>query len=106
MTNLTFNKYAEMAMSLRKTQADDVYARENLVGEVGEFFSLRAKARRDGIPTDYKVRSKKELGDILWQLTAVIEDEGFTLEEVAETNLEKLFDRKARGVLSGSGDLR
>lgn len=102
----TFNEYAVKAMSLRKAAADDQYARENLVGEVGEYFGLRAKARRDGAPTDYKDRAKKELGDILWQLTAVIEDEGFTLQEVAEANLTKLFDRKERGVLSGSGDNR
>lgn len=99
-------EYAALAMSLRKPAADDMYARENLVGEVGEYFGRRAKARRDGPPENYKVLIKKELGDILWQWVACVEDEGFTVEEVAQGNLDKLFDRKARGVLSGNGDER
>lgn len=103
---MEFKEYAEKAMSLRKPAADAQYARENLVGEVGEYFGLRAKARRDGPKDNHKELTKKELGDILWQWVACVEDEGFTAEEVAQANLDKLFDRKARGVLSGSGDTR
>lgn len=103
---MDFKKYEDMAMDLRKTQADAQYARDGLVSEVGEYFDLRAKARRDGMPDNYKDRALKELGDVLWMLTAITKDEGFTLQEIAEANLIKLYDRKARGVLGGSGDYR
>lgn len=103
---MDFKKYEEMAMALRKTQADDQYARDGLVSEVGEYFDLRAKARRDGMPDNYKDRALKELGDILWFVAAIAMDEGFSFQEVAEANLIKLYDRKARGVLGGNGDYR
>lgn len=102
----TFQDYEKLAMALRKPEADERYALENLVGEVGELMGLRAKARRDGPREDYAVNYKKELGDILWQLTACVADAGLSLQEIAEGNLDKLYSRKARGVLRGSGDDR
>ena len=48
----------------------------------------------------------KELGDVLWMLTAVSNDLGFDLEEIATMNLEKLRSRQRRGRLRGSGDDR
>ncbi|MEZ4102976.1 MAG: MazG nucleotide pyrophosphohydrolase domain-containing protein [Candidatus Paceibacterota bacterium] len=49
---------------------------------------------------------KKEIGDVLWYLSALSNDLGFTLEEVAEKNLEKLKSRQERGVVHGNGDNR
>lgn len=47
-----------------------------------------------------------EISDVLWYLAAAARELGFTLEEIATYNLAKLADRKARGVLAGSGDNR
>lgn len=47
-----------------------------------------------------------ELGDVLWYLAMLAADLGFTLEEIAEMNIEKLTSRKERGVIKGSGDMR
>jgi NTP pyrophosphatase (non-canonical NTP hydrolase) len=55
-------------------------------------------AEREGI--------KAELGDVLWTLTACCHELGLTLEEIAEMNIQKLTDRKARGVIHGNGDNR
>jgi NTP pyrophosphatase (non-canonical NTP hydrolase) len=49
---------------------------------------------------------KKELGDVLWYLTALAEDFALTLEDIAYTNVNKLESRAQRGVISGSGDNR
>ena len=49
---------------------------------------------------------KKELGDVLWYVNAISRELGFTLEEVAQTNLEKLANKKEAGKLHGKGDNR
>lgn len=46
------------------------------------------------------------IGDILRRLTFIIECYDSSLEEVCQRNLDKLFDRKNRGVLKGDGDKR
>lgn len=103
---MNFSQYQAQAMSFRKLSADATYALLNLPGEVGELLSLEAKARRDGPKEDFLVQAKKELGDIMWCLAAVAEDFGFDLEDIAQTNIDKLTGRKERGTLDGSGDDR
>lgn len=95
----------------------------NLVGEVGEFASKVAKAIRkdrqeivnnelhatyDWIGSvevdDLKEELKKEAGDVLWQLSGLCTVMGWSLEEVAQMNLDKLAARKAVGTIDGSGD--
>ena len=49
---------------------------------------------------------KKELGDILWQTAGFAYVMGWTLEEGAKGNLDKLASRKQRGVIDGEGDNR
>jgi NTP pyrophosphatase (non-canonical NTP hydrolase) len=51
-------------------------------------------------------RSVKELGDVLWYLSAITYYLGGSLDDIAKRNLEKLFDRKARGVIKSKGDNR
>lgn len=92
----------------------------NLVGEVGEFASKVAKAIRKGNAeishsklsrigdTDMLAKQdeelKKEAGDILWQLSGVCSVMGWSLEEIAQMNLDKLAARKAVGTIDGNGD--
>ena len=49
---------------------------------------------------------KKELGDVLWYVSALARDLDITLEDVANANLKKLEDRKNRNKIKGSGDDR
>ena len=106
MFTITMDTYQSKAMTTRLASAGEEYALLGLVGEVGEFFSLIAKAVRDGEQDDYREMAKKELGDILWFIAALAEDHGYTLGEIAEGNLTKLAKRKAAKTLQGSGDNR
>lgn len=47
-----------------------------------------------------------ELGDCLYYITRLSNAMGITLADLIQSNYEKLSDRKARGVLGGSGDNR
>jgi NTP pyrophosphatase (non-canonical NTP hydrolase) len=44
---------------------------------------------------------KKELGDILWYIAALSSELGLSMDEIAQENIDKLFDRKDRGKLRG-----
>lgn len=80
-----------------------------LVGEAGEVADKFKKLLRDknGIATDIdKKELAKELGDVLWYVNSVGIYLGFSLEEIAQFNLDKVLSRKERGVIGGSGDNR
>lgn len=48
----------------------------------------------------------KEIGDVLWYLSAACNELGISLSYAALVNLEKLYDRTQRNALQGSGDNR
>lgn len=48
----------------------------------------------------------KEVGDVLWYLSAICNELGITLEAAAASNLQKLFSRTERNKLQGEGDER
>ena len=103
---MSFNDYQNEAMSFRMETATALYAVLNLAGEVGELNSLMAKDIRDGRKPDYDMNVKKELGDVLWSIAAIAIDHGFTLQDIADTNITKLSKRKIDNTLTGSGDNR
>ena len=105
MSNLTLDKYHIQAMNFRLPSADASYVAMGLVGEVGELYGAWAKNIRDNTEMDLE-NTKKELGDILWFLTALCDECDTTLSEVAEMNIKKLSSRAARGKIQGSGDDR
>jgi NTP pyrophosphatase (non-canonical NTP hydrolase) len=86
-----------------------VYLTLGLTGEAGEVAEKVKKAIRDEgaeITQEKKNDIQRELGDVLWYLSQLSRVMGLTLEEVAQANLDKLADRKARGAIGGSGDNR
>jgi len=76
-----------------------------LVGEAGEVAEKVKKIFRDGNSAD-KDQIKKELGDVLFYVTALGGYFGITLDDILTHNVNKLEDRKNRGVLRGEGDNR
>ena len=110
---LTFDSYQQEAAGYA-VYVEEAYPFIGLTEEVGEFLSYAAKlARGDDLSERYpdeevlKEKILKEAGDILWMLSRCLHEYGhLSLQEAAELNLKKLADRKARGVLQGSGDDR
>ncbi len=80
-----------------------------LSDESGEVLGKFKKLLRDkhGVLTDEdRAEIIKEIGDVLWYVTTVSHLLGYSLEEVARKNNDKLLSRKDRGTLAGSGDNR
>ena len=80
-----------------------------LVGESGEIAEKIKKIVRDHNSDLSKLDVddiKKELGDVLWHVAVLANYFDITLEDVGETNIEKLASRMKRGTISGSGDNR
>lgn len=81
------------------------YCTLGLCGEAGEVAEkVKRYYREDADLLDGSVL--KELGDVQWYLTAVANELGYTLQEVIDSNVEKLTSRRERGVLAGAGDER
>ena len=104
---MNLSEYQKQAMTYRLPSSNYHYAMLNLAAEVGEVLSLEAKAIRDGCDyAEYLNNLEKELGDILWHIAAIAEDNDLDLSKIAELNIIKLESRKVRNTIQGSGDNR
>lgn len=117
---MELNEYQKRAMTTCTKSSDNfAYMILNLVGEVGEFAGKVAKwIRKDKakitnnlyVPKDIteaeETELRREAGDILWQLSGLCYVMGWSLEDVAQENLDKLADRQKRNVIVGNGDNR
>lgn len=97
----------------RDFEAAMSYLGLKLAGESGEVCEKLGKWLRgdDGrmIPKRMKLDDSaivKELGDVLWYVAQIASQLGVNLSTIATVNIDKLADRKARGVIKGSGDSR
>ena len=105
----TYQKKARVTAQYPNLGSNNIYPTLGLVGEAGEVAEKVKKVIRDknGIFDEESKKSiKKELGDVLWYLSNLCNEFGFSLDDVALQNLEKLKLRSARGKISGSGDDR
>lgn len=86
-----------------------VYPILGLVGEAGEIANKAKKIARDNggqMDTEAVEDIEKELGDIGWYFAAIATELRTKLSVIASANISKLFSRRERGVLGGSGDNR
>ena len=128
---MELNDYQNKAMSTCMDSSRNMsYMAMGLTSEVAEFMGKIAKDRRKGdvyVGTndqesdlhytigfmddlarccEWESDLKHELGDILWFAAGIAEVMGWTLEEVAQENIDKLASRQKRGVIDGNGDNR
>lgn len=87
-----------------------LYPTLGLCGEAGEVAEKVKKMIRDDggiLKHERRMAMAKELGDVLWYLTACAHGIGFNLGDILHMNVAKLEDRKERnGTLKGDGDDR
>lgn len=121
--NLTFNEYQKLAVGTaiypeivvspnsvaEGGDGNYIYPALGLCGEAGEVAEKIKKIIRDkngNVDEQDRKAVAKELGDVMWYLSALCKEFGLNMGEVAQANLDKLASRKERGVLGGSGDQR
>jgi NTP pyrophosphatase (non-canonical NTP hydrolase) len=86
-----------------------IYPTLGLTNEAGEVAGKIKKIFRDKngvIGEEERAALKGELGDVLWYLAQVCTELNLSLDDVAEHNIAKLFDRLERGKIGGDGDNR
>ena len=94
---MEFNKYqAEVERTMNKGE----YALANycmgLTGEAGETVDMFKKHLFHGHDLDLN-DVIKELGDVMWYVSAIANELGISLDEVAERNVTKLQKRYPKG---------
>ena len=86
-----------------------IYPALGLVNEAGEVAGKIKKVFRDKegqIGHETRDALKAELGDVLWYIAQVATELDLSLDEIAEYNITKLYDRLERGKIRGDGDNR
>ena len=115
---MTLDTYQDVAAGFCFYKGSLLYPALGLTGEAGEVAEKVKKLyrddefnfMRDGLVDELTPEQAKalalELGDVLFYVAACANDIGYSLEEIAELNIDKLASRKNRGKLTGSGDNR
>lgn len=110
---MTFDEYQKHALTTAiyngNKMLDVCHWALGLSGESGEIAEKLKKIIRDHGADPSKINRddiKKELGDVLWYITALAHELGIDLDDVAQANVLKLSSRLQRGVVTGSGDNR
>ena len=86
-----------------------IYPALGLVNEAGEVAGKIKKIFRDNegqIRDETREALKAELGDVLWYIAQVATELYLSLDDIAEHNIAKLYDRLERGKIRGDGDNR
>lgn len=111
---MDINEYQRQAMTTRTPDTYDegnkiIYPTLGLTGEAGEVAEKVKKVLRD-MKGDFNDSRRTdialELGDVMWYAAALASDLGYTLEDICQMNLGKVFSRKERNQIHGSGDHR
>ncbi len=109
---MTFNEYQDRAKATAvypHIGENLIYPTLGLTGEAGEVADKMKKVIRDhnGVLDELQRNLiMLEVGDVLWYVSQLSFELGFSLEEIAQANLEKLAARATKGLIHGNGDIR
>lgn len=117
---MELNQYQKAALetAVYPKEYKTIYPALGMNGEAGEVADKVKKVLRDSevivrdgrgaivLPDAKREELAKEVGDVLWYVATMAYDLGYTLDEIAEMNIQKLKSRKERHQLNGSGDNR
>ena len=112
-----YNRISDLDMYQQVAKTTAIYPREQaiiyptlgLTGEAGEVANKVKKIIRDGTSKNNENLVQEisaEIGDCLWYISVLADDIGVKLSDIANSNLEKLENRKKKGTIHGSGDDR
>lgn len=96
---MTLKEYQELAsrtMPPLPLSELELHALFGLVGEIGELHSIYQK-KYQGHTEDTEEHRKKELGDLLWFAAEYCASQGWSLDEIARLNIDKLKARYPEG---------
>lgn len=112
----TFNEYMEETRqtavypdATEGTIDAVLYTALGLASEAGEVCGAVKRILRDDdghLTADRKDQIIKELGDTLWYAARLADELDLDLDDIADTNIERLLQRKKHGTLKGEGDDR
>jgi NTP pyrophosphatase (non-canonical NTP hydrolase) len=100
---------AALATAIYPQEKKIIYPLIGLAGETGEVADKIKKEIRDRdseFGTDSRREIAKEIGDVMWYLASLANDLGYTLDEIAKMNIEKIQSRRHRDKIHGDGDNR
>lgn len=119
---MNFSDYQQAAHTFATYGGNPMYPFLGLSEEAGEVLGKMAKfiRKHEGIDlvkaqqwvslepavVEAKEAITKEIGDVLWMLAECATLLGINLADAAKGNIDKLTDRKERGVIVGEGDNR
>lgn len=109
MNFIEYQHYSRKTAIYPKLGKNFLYPTIGLFGECGEIAEKIKKIIRDKhnkVSKADKMEIKKELGDVLWYISALCSELKLSLNDVAESNISKLQSRKNRNLLHGDGDNR
>lgn len=104
---VTSSDYQEAIEKFRLPTYNAEAAVLGLLSEAGEVAGVFNRLiRGDFTPDQAASKLHYELGDVLWNIAAICNDNGWTMEQVMQSNIEKLADRQRRNAIMGQGDTR
>lgn len=108
---MTLDEYQQHALetAIYPDNQRIIYPTLGLTGEAGEVADKVKKVIRDNsqqFTDERKTEIAKEIGDVLWYCATLSRDLGFSLDQVAQMNVDKLRSRMQRDIIKGSGDNR
>lgn len=110
---MTLDEYQEKAAKTALFSGDEfmdlLHWTLGVGGEAGEITEKIKKIVRDKhgkISDQDREDLAKEVGDVLWYLATLAKHLGYSFDDIARKNLDKLESRQKRGKLRGSGDNR